>query len=626
MAPIPPVTPPLNPLQSTQTATPPFSWTGNVASAQYRTGIDFGVTHKGSASAYIASGTAATSLTFGILTQTVRADAYHGKRVRLSGSLRPSNVTGNAALYLRADGPSGIESFDNMSDRLLRGTLDWTSVSLVVDIPNDAYGISFGAILGGAGVLHLDDLQLEIVETTVAVTGRSSQSGALGPGAPATVYAQARPQPLNLDFEAPIDQPPPAVPVSWLNANAVSIRSIDPADAGFSDLQALKTAIGSSRVVMLGEQSHGDGTTFLAKTRLIRFLHEDMGFDVLAFESGFFDVHEAWKRIQTGTPAVTAARSSIFGLWSYSEQVRPLFDYIGANAHAARPLVLLGMDCQFTGTGVNGTGPTFITKLEAYLTSQGSTILSAPEWAAFGVIADSVAKRGYDDLAPSAAESAAFDAGSALLMRETVRLRDASPSAESSFWAQLAKSLDSQFHALWYSWADPTNTLAYDIVRDSGMARNIIWLANTAYAGSKIIVWAHAEHLQLNPEGVADIAGNKPFAGWANTGYLTKSALGDQVYSIGFLAGTGTAQRADAVPPPPITIGPPRAGSWDDVLLSLNKPYVFLDLRNPAPGGEWVKGPRIARPFFYAENYANWSTAFDAFVFTATMTPSVRNP
>ena len=40
---------------------------------------------------------------------------------------------------------------------------------------------------------------------------------------------------------------------------------------------------------MLGEHPYDDGTTFVAKTRLVRFLHEQMGFNVLAFESGLYD-------------------------------------------------------------------------------------------------------------------------------------------------------------------------------------------------------------------------------------------------------------------------------------------------------------------------------------------------
>src|SRR5205823_1726823 len=72
--------------------------------------------------------------------------------------------------------------------------------------------------------------------------------------------------------------------VAWLKSHATIIRSIDPADSDFSDLEPIRRAIGDARVVMLGEQSHGDGATFHAKTRLIRFLHEKCGFDVMAFE------------------------------------------------------------------------------------------------------------------------------------------------------------------------------------------------------------------------------------------------------------------------------------------------------------------------------------------------------
>ncbi|MFL5542988.1 MAG: hypothetical protein ACJ8J0_28675, partial [Longimicrobiaceae bacterium] len=107
----------------------------------------------------------------------------------------------------------------------------------------------------------------------------------------------------------------------WLQANAHPIRSLDVADRDFSDLEPLKAAIGSSRVVLLGEQSHGDGTTFLAKARLIAFLHQEMGFDVLAWESGIWDVHRVWEHVQAGEAVIPASRRGVFTIWTRSEQV-----------------------------------------------------------------------------------------------------------------------------------------------------------------------------------------------------------------------------------------------------------------------------------------------------------------
>lgn len=74
--------------------------------------------------------------------------------------------------------------------------------------------------------------------------------------------------------------------------NRVDILSISPDSTDFSDLEAIGKAIGDSRIVMLGEQDHGDAPTFLAKTRLIKYLHEQKGFNVLAFESDFFALNE----------------------------------------------------------------------------------------------------------------------------------------------------------------------------------------------------------------------------------------------------------------------------------------------------------------------------------------------
>src|SRR5688500_14617591 len=67
---------------------------------------------------------------------------------------------------------------------------------------------------------------------------------------------------------------------AWIATHAVAVRSIHPDDEDFSDLLPLISAIGPARVVQLGEPSHGAGAAFAAKVRLIKFLHQRMGFDV----------------------------------------------------------------------------------------------------------------------------------------------------------------------------------------------------------------------------------------------------------------------------------------------------------------------------------------------------------
>ena len=69
--------------------------------------------------------------------------------------------------------------------------------------------------------------------------------------------------------------------VAWLKKNAVPMRSIDPDDEKFADLEPLRKIIGDARIVQLGEQTHGDGATFHAKCRLIKFLHKKMGLSLI---------------------------------------------------------------------------------------------------------------------------------------------------------------------------------------------------------------------------------------------------------------------------------------------------------------------------------------------------------
>lgn len=107
---------------------------------------------------------------FGALVQTIAADRYLGCRICFSAMARVTEVTGWAGLWLRIDGHANTITLDNMEDRPLRGTTDWTEARIVLDVPEHAKILLFGALLSGAGAVDLARLRFEQADQTVPVT------------------------------------------------------------------------------------------------------------------------------------------------------------------------------------------------------------------------------------------------------------------------------------------------------------------------------------------------------------------------------------------------------------------------------------------------------------------------
>ena len=108
-----------------------------------------------------------------MLAQSIRADAYRGKRVRLTGFLKTIGVNeGTAVLFMRVDGEGTVQSSDFMENRPLMLTTDWARQEIVLDIPRNAVGFTYGFMLGGSGQAWLDDVQLDVVGDDVPTTGR----------------------------------------------------------------------------------------------------------------------------------------------------------------------------------------------------------------------------------------------------------------------------------------------------------------------------------------------------------------------------------------------------------------------------------------------------------------------
>jgi len=108
---------------------------------------------------------------FGTIMQGFDPADYIGKRVRMSAWVKTVNVTSWAGLWMRVDGASDTTlAFDNMGKRPIRGTTDWTRYEVVLDVAPGAKYLAFGLLLDGSGQTWLNDLKLEVVDASVAVS------------------------------------------------------------------------------------------------------------------------------------------------------------------------------------------------------------------------------------------------------------------------------------------------------------------------------------------------------------------------------------------------------------------------------------------------------------------------
>jgi hypothetical protein len=124
----------------------------------------------------------ASSSGFGTAMKMDPAADFIGKKVRLSAVVKGEDVRGRAALWLRVDGEEKgtMLAFDNMHDRPLQGTFDWTRHEIVLPVSSQAHRIAYGLLLGGEGRTWVDGVTLEIVPDDVPVTGGPKPPANLG--------------------------------------------------------------------------------------------------------------------------------------------------------------------------------------------------------------------------------------------------------------------------------------------------------------------------------------------------------------------------------------------------------------------------------------------------------------
>ncbi len=340
---------------------------------------------------------------------------------------------------------------------------------------------------------------------------------------------------------------------------------------------------------------------------MIKYLHQELGFDVIAFESGLYDCHRAWQAFQDGQDPHEAASLGVFGIWTGSAQTAPLWDYISAARSSERPLELAGFDCQFTG----GASWKFLASDLVELARDSATGFSEEE--------EGLLATGLQELLEGKYSGA--NARQFLELTDKLSSSLGSSAVEPSrkqFWIrQLASMID---HCRGMQDRDPQKPDSASInLRDRLMSENLIWLANQRYPDRKIIVWAASFHIARRLDEIVDSGPSVNYRDIVPMGHAVNSRLGDKVFTVGFTAMEGQAgpwfRQSRGIAPAP-------EGTLESLCAAAGLENGFVPLRVDGEDAGWLQTPLYARPLGYSWMKAVWPLHFDAIIFNRTMEPS----
>ncbi len=352
--------------------------------------------------------------------------------------------------------------------------------------------------------------------------------------------------------------------------------------------------------MQLGESSHGSGSMNQLKTRLIKYLHQQHGFNLIAFESSMFACNRGLEK-NAAIPSDLLMYSCIFPVW-HTEEVLELFRYIKQTQSSDRPLRLAGFDTQISG-GENETNiRNFYQQALARLTDDQRTLATNLALDVLAMQKDGISCFRGDSQACVRVRSQHSEVKTRL--QQTAALLDGltSPPEQLAYLLMLSyqHAIDSQL--------DEANKNGRWIeARDRGMAANITGLLQRQYPQEKMLVWAHNAHIAEDFPWERLRSGNEKVMGMH-----MHQQWQDELFTVGLFMLTG--QQADNSRNV-TAVTPHQANSLEGLFMHLNHPISFMRLPKtdqPGDGDDWLHQLVIYKDWGAQEQRAHLARNFDA--------------
>lgn len=350
----------------------------------------------------------------------------------------------------------------------------------------------------------------------------------LVPGVPYLVAAAARGRPhafhmldesrttadLVLLGVAP-PRPPDASLAAWLAGAAMPIASLTPG-VPRQDLASLRAAMGTARVIGLGEAAHGAADPITLRHRVLEVLAAEGPF-VLALEAGFGECVALDDWLTSGKGDPVAALRKVMSWPMLADELVAVLRWMRKQNEGPRrgdPLRIAGVDV--TTWGSKAALLAYLARADAALHREAETAL-----APFG---------------SPAADGAygARDRESKLATRAAIaRLIDAFAQRRAGWVARTGAAAVERAAAHLEDLRDAERALGGATTRDRIMGDRIVALARHPPASRRVVVWGHNAHIAHAPGVVNDM------------GQRVREALGADYFALGFTFGGGTVRVQD---------------------------------------------------------------------------------
>lgn len=357
-------------------------------------------------------------------------------------------------------------------------------------------------------------------------------------------------------------------------------------EAGF---EKIRDIIGEARIVIIGEQNHGVGTDYQSFAFMVKFLHEEMDFNVIAQEYSFFDFGLVNASLKEGGSS-QEYRKCMYWPQGKAEENDLLFDYIDAQRNTDSPIYMEGFDPRFFQR------KTFYRYFDSLLTQSSEANLLANSQISLQLRAlNNVLSYEYKDTLTSKEDQITFFQNMDEIISKMI-----SQSYDPRV-IQITKNVKSFAKNSWnldgYSLTDVDRY--YE--REFQMADNLIWLSEVMYPNEKIIVRMHNGHAAKNIDLFKGTIPDSLIKKKMNTGSLLDKHFGNSSFHIATTYYSGSYCKWDYKEK---MIPSPKSNSIESKLHKKGYHYAFVKPKAKrkfymfhSEFNSWVEDGAIKAPF-----------------------------